>query len=311
MNDSVDDQVTFTIFTPTYNREKLLPRLYESLCKQTFKDFEWLIVDDGSIDDTKYLIHKYINEASFVIRYIWKPNGGKHTAINKGVSEAKGKFFSIMDSDDWYIENALEIMLENWNKIDINSQKKFCGVTGLYKSTDGNVLSFKFPKDIFDSNDLDIDYVHQIKGDKIGFKRIEVMKEFPFPEDLGSFVTESIVWNRIGKKYSNRFINKVLAVAEYQSGGLTDAGRTHAIKNPRARVVFLSELLNSGTKLPIKVRFKSAVNLFRYACYSNIPLKEIYNMIPSKVLFLTSIPFTVTLMVRDIPILYKKHNNIL
>ncbi|MBB1274382.1 glycosyltransferase family 2 protein [Psychromonas sp. SR45-3] len=306
MNENIEGRVTFTIFTPTYNREKLLPRLYESLCKQTFKDFEWLIVDDGSTDNTKTLIQKYINEADFTIRYLWKPNGGKHTAINKGVSQAHGKFFSIMDSDDWYIENALEIMLNNWNKIDINQQRKFCGVTGLYKSTDGNVLSVKFPEDIFDSNDLDIDYVHQIKGDKIGFKRIEVMKEFPFPEDLGDFVTESIVWNRIGKKYSNRFINEILAVAEYQPGGLTDAGRKHAINNPKARVIFLSELLNSGTKLPIQVSFKSTVNLIRYACYSKKSMKEIRAMSPSKSLLLISIPFSIILILRDIPVLLKK-----
>jgi glycosyltransferase involved in cell wall biosynthesis len=90
---NLDNQITFTIFTPTFNREHLLPRLYKSLCEQTYKDFEWLVVDDGSTDNTEILLKKYIAEADFPIRYISKSNGGKHTAINEGVRQAKGLFF--------------------------------------------------------------------------------------------------------------------------------------------------------------------------------------------------------------------------
>jgi hypothetical protein len=212
-----------------------------------------------------------------------------------------------MDSDDWYVKNALEEMLNAWNSIDVSSQSQFCGVTGLYKLGDGDILSFKFPSDIFDSNDLDIDYVHQIKGDKIGFKRTEIMREFPFPEDLGAFVTESIVWNRIGKKYLTRFVNKVFAVAEYQQGGLTDNGRLHSIKNPRARVVFLSELLNSGTRLPFVLHFKTTVNLIRFSLHSSMPIGDLYKMISVKTAFFICFPFAVLLMLRDSRTLAKGH----
>ena len=101
----------FTVFTATYNRVSLLPRLHESLRTQTFQNFEWIIVDDGSTDDTRQLITSWSSASPFPIRYIWKPNGGKHTAINVGVRKATGYLFAAIDSDDYYVPEALERML--------------------------------------------------------------------------------------------------------------------------------------------------------------------------------------------------------
>ena len=100
-----------TVFTPTYNRAHLLPRLYKSLCAQTCKDFEWVIVDDGSVDDTKSIIDGFINDNSITIRYFCQENGGKHRAINRGVKEAKGNLFFIADSDDTLPEKSIETVL--------------------------------------------------------------------------------------------------------------------------------------------------------------------------------------------------------
>lgn len=106
-----------TIFTPTYNRAYRLPNLYKSLQEQTCKDFEWLVVDDGSTDNTSKLFEQWqAEENSFPIRYFKQPNGGKHRAINRGVKEAKGELFFIVDSDDTLSSNAIRIVFEQYLK---------------------------------------------------------------------------------------------------------------------------------------------------------------------------------------------------
>ncbi|MGI6223221.1 MAG: glycosyltransferase family 2 protein [Prevotella sp.] len=102
----------FSIFTPTYNRSKLLPRLFESLLRQNLKDFEWLIVDDGSTDETHTIIENFMRHSYFPIRYFFKENGGKHRAINYGVKNAEGELFFIADSDDLLLPNSLQIVAD-------------------------------------------------------------------------------------------------------------------------------------------------------------------------------------------------------
>ena len=103
-----------TILTPTYNREKTLQRVYESLLAQTNKDFEWVIVDDGSTDNTKALIESFIAEDKISIKFFFKTNGGKHTALNVGTQAAKGELLLVLDSDDYLLDNAILTSYEYW-----------------------------------------------------------------------------------------------------------------------------------------------------------------------------------------------------
>src|SRR2546423_7881993 len=98
----------FTVFTPTYNRAHTLLRVYESLKKQTFDDFEWLIVDDGSTDDTPTLVKQWISDGILTIRYVFQENAGKHVCINVATKLARGRYIATIDSDDWYVPTALE-----------------------------------------------------------------------------------------------------------------------------------------------------------------------------------------------------------
>ncbi len=111
----------FTVFTPTFNRAYILPKLFKSLQKQGSLDFEWLIVDDGSSDDTQNLIASFQQEALFPVRYIHQKNQGKHVAINTGVANAKGAFFMTVDSDDQVMENALANLFSYFSTISNNS----------------------------------------------------------------------------------------------------------------------------------------------------------------------------------------------
>ncbi len=292
-------QYTVTVFTPTYNRGHLLERVYRSLLRQTYRNFEWLIVDDGSVDNTAQVVDELARAARFPVRYIWKPNGGKHTAVNEGVRQARGQFFAILDSDDWYRDDALENMLDAWNSIDEPARARYSGVTGLFSYTDGTIVGPRFPADVFDSTDLDITYVHRITGDNIGMKRTDVMRQFPFPEDVGTFVTEDTIWNRMAKVYSTRFVNRVLAVAEYQRGGLSDTGRSRAVRNPTAPVLYLSELLHCGKRLPLPVLLKATANLIRYSLHAHLPIRDIYRSVPSKGVLVLCAPVGLLLVLRD------------
>jgi len=292
-------QFAFTIFTPTYNRADLLPRVYASLARQTYKDFEWLIVDDGSTDGTAEIVESFTRVAPFPIRYVWKPNGGVHTAVNKGVDLAQGKFFAILDSDDWYVDDALEKMLEFWDALEDVAKDTCSGVCGLCAYENGDIVGSRFPHDVWDSDDFEAKNVYGIEGDKKGFKRTDVMRQFPFPEDVGRFVPESTVWNRVGNSYSTRFVNRVFALVEYQAGGLSDKSRINAIRNSKARLLALSELLNCGRRLPLRVFFRSTVNLLRSALHAQIPLREVYNSVPSKISMLPCLPVAVMLVLRD------------
>src|SRR5579884_1059571 len=132
----------FTVLTATYNRAYCLPRVYQSLCAQTFRDFEWVIVDDGSTDGTKELVASW-KSSFFPIRYFWKPNAGKHTAINLGVLQAKGELTLILDSDDPCIPTALERFDFHWRQIP--NPEKFANLSCLCARPDGSIVGKPYP----------------------------------------------------------------------------------------------------------------------------------------------------------------------
>ena len=196
----------FTVFTPTYNRAHTIKRVYDSLCQQTFRDFEWLIIDDGSIDNTKELVKKWKSQANFPIRYEWQKNSGKHIAVNRAVWLAKGEFFLIADSDDAFVPEALEKFNYYWETIPIDDREGFVGVTVLCMYENGAIVGDLFPTSPFDSNSEEKFYRYKIKGDKWGSNRTDVLKLYPFPNVIGvKHVTLSCVWFRIAKQYKTRF----------------------------------------------------------------------------------------------------------
>ena len=259
-----------TVFSPTYNRAHLLPRLYESLKAQTFKDFEWLIVDDGSTDNTEEvlasLLKKGLGEAD--IRYFKQENGGKHRAINHGVREARGELFFIADSDDWLSVDALQIVAEKYSRIKDNP--KIGGVCGLDMALNGKVIGSGLPKDEILCNSIDLRLKYHVTGDLKEVFLTRVLKEFPFPEIDGErFCPEALVWNRIAQKYDLLFFNKPIYIAEYQDGGLTDRIVQVRMESPVASMMCYREYCKCN--IPIKDKIKSAINFWRFASCSSLP----------------------------------------
>jgi glycosyltransferase involved in cell wall biosynthesis len=203
----------FTVFTPTYQRAAKLPRVYASLAAQTFRDFEWLIVDDGSTDGTGELVAGWAAEASFPIRYLRQENQGKHVAWNRGVEEARGELFLGLDSDDACVPEALERFHHHWTSIPDADRPGFSAVTALCVDQHGELIGTPFPHDVTDSDPLEIRYRHKVTGEKWGFHRTEVLREFPFPEVSGTaVVAESVVWDRIAHRYRTRYVNERLRI---------------------------------------------------------------------------------------------------
>jgi glycosyltransferase involved in cell wall biosynthesis len=189
----------FTVFTPTQNRARTLPRVYESLSAQTFRDFEWLVVDDGSTDETQSLVEQWREEAALSIRYVYQEHQGKHVAFNRAARESRGELFLNLDSDDRCVPHALERLKHHWDSIPDDRRAAFSSVTVHCMDPQGKLIGDMFPRDVTDSDPLEIRYRFHVRGEKWGFQRTDVMRQYPFPEmPAGSYVAEDIVWSRIG-----------------------------------------------------------------------------------------------------------------
>lgn len=264
-----------TIFTPTYNRAHLLRETYDSLCHQDFdQGFEWLIVDDGSTDNTEEIVNGFIQEGRLHIRYFKKPNGGKHTAINFGAKEAKGELFWILDSDDSLPKDALSVVVKCWDSLDASQKGKLAGICGYMAHHDGKVIGNPIVEAGTIVSSLEMRHKLHVTGDMMEVWRTDVMLEFPFPEIPNErFCPEALIWNRIATKYPLYMIPDVIYYRDYLDGGLTDNIVKIRMKSPVASMMTYAELFDSDSDidfdLPFGQKVKAAINYWRFAFCAN------------------------------------------
>ncbi len=286
----------FTIFTPTHNRAQAIEKLYNSLIGQTYNNFEWIIIDDGSTDNTREVIRSFIESNVINVKYYYQNNQGKQRAYNKAVKIAKGELFICIDDDDYYVSDGLEIILNEWKKIDNISS--YAGLGYLSADKDGNIIGSKFPKDIFISNHIDIYSKYKVRGDKGLIYRTVILKKYPFPVINGEkFITEAVVYNRIAQKYKFKYFNKVIEIKEYKKDGLSENIQKIKKKYPLGYVLYYKEYLQ------YKVRFidklKAAVWYIIFCRYTG--KKNIIKESRHSLLIIIAMP---------IAFLYKKIKNI-
>ena len=237
-----------TVFTPAYNRGYIIENLYRSLQRQSFRDFEWLVVDDGSSDDTSARFDLFLSEENdFPIRYIKTENGGKHRAINRGVKEAKGELFFIVDSDDYITDDALEWIDRVERSIPQDEKGKFAGVCGLRGYDTEHINGTTFSGDCLDITTLEREE-HNITGDKAEAFYTQVMRCYPFPEFEGErFITECVVWDRIAADgLKVRFFNRISIICNYLEDGLTAKGNALLLRNPQGYALFIRQRVSYG-----------------------------------------------------------------
>ena len=255
-----------TVLTPTYNRASLLINLYQSLIKQDFGNFEWVIVDDGSVDATTDIVNQFIQEGQIVITYIKQANGGKHRALNRGVKEAKGELVLIVDSDDSLPNKSLSIIYSHY--LDIKDNSSIGGVCGLMAHHDGTIIGDRKICSSMNLSSIEMRYKYGFVGDVCEVFKTEILREFPFPEiENEKFCPEALVWNRIATKYKLHYFNEVIYYRDYLDDGLTSKIVRIRMNSPIASMMCYAEL--NQLDIPFKDKIKAAVNYWRFRlCYS-------------------------------------------
>ncbi len=271
-----------TVLTPTFNRGGGLQSLWDSLQKQTVKDFEWLVVDDGSSDGTKNLITQLQEKSDFPVRYIYKNNGGKHTALNVGIQTICSELIFIVDSDDCVTDDAVESILKIHKKY--RSQNNICGYAFLRAFPDGKVNGKKFDVDEKIGSYIDV----RVNGDDTGADKAEVfkthcLKEFPFPEYPNEkFLGEDLVWVRMARKYEMVHINKAIYVGNYLEDGLTNNRRKHNIASPIGCMHRAEEFMESDLKT--RYRIKGGLQYIVYGRFAGVKVVDLIRKSRHKVL---------------------------
>lgn len=275
-----------TIITPTYNRAEKLPILYESLINQTNKDFEWLIVDDGSEDTTDKCVKIFQKESAFSIKYIKKENGGKHTALNTGIRTITTTLTVIVDSDDLLLPDAVELIHRYYNKY-INNRE--VGALTFLRSGKFGKPIVKLPKDEYVDSYIKCRIRENRPGDMAEVFYTEVLKKYPFPEFLGErFLSEDVVWIELGKKFQHVFINKAIYQCEYLEGGLTDNDKPLKFASPLGSMMRGKMLMTRECGWKANIKGAIIYNCYKHEVKGKVPDSVAVNSLSDRiVIFMT------------------------
>ena len=254
-----DLQKGITVFTPTYNRSKTLVRLYESLIKQPSEYFEWLVVDDGSTDNTNGLIEKFRKEEKIKIRYIYKENGGKHTALNVGIENAEREYFMCVDSDDFVAKDGIKALVEcidRFHPEGIIAYKKELGKEG--------IIGKEFPENLEYSTFFNLAHNLECGGERTFVHSTVLLKDIHIPEPKGQkFFPETYLYDRFDEKYTCFLLRENICNCEYMEGGYSANFRMLMIRNALSMKWFYAERIDLAST--VKQRFTFA---FRYDAYA-------------------------------------------
>ncbi|OLR62172.1 glycosyltransferase [Anaerostipes sp. 992a] len=288
----MNNEKRLTVFTPTYNRAHTLPRTYDSLLKQECKDFVWLIIDDGSNDNTSELVKEWQKKDNgFEIRYIYKENGGMHTAHNTAYENIDTDLNICIDSDDALAEGAVGYILSLW---DEKGNDRFAGIIGLDADMNGNIIGTMFPDTVQETTLYDF-YNAGGTGDKKLVYRTDIMKSLPsYPVFVGEkYISLGYKYQLCDQKYTLLTTNQILCNVEYQPDGSSNNMYMQYIKNPKGFAFIRKENMKY-----IKSHKRNFIDCIHYV--SSSILAHNYRFIsesPKKVMTILAIPFGLMLTI--------------
>lgn len=282
-----------TVFTPAYNKGDTISRTFHSLLSQTCFDFEWLIINDGSTDNTDAIVRGFKTE-NFLIRYISKGNEGLGRTFNEGVQQANGDLIFRLDPDDYLSHNAIEQILNYRNLLN---DDQICALVFLTKFDNGeNVGYHPYEDECFRSNFVKYRLLDNATGDRAEVVKTKVFKEFPWPTfENEKFCLETLIWHPMGHKYDAFYIKKAIYIREYNQYSITAAGSKTYINNPVGTMAVTSYLVkelleyNNFTKFGYAV-LKNAITYWRYGLNAKNYQKQMWTSLPFWINIIAFIP---------------------
>ncbi|MCR5024940.1 MAG: glycosyltransferase family 2 protein [Lachnospiraceae bacterium] len=244
-----------TVFTPAYNRADMLHTVYESLLSQTDSDFVWLVVDDGSSDDTWEVLNSFKREGKLEMELIRQENGGKMRAHNTGVKHAKTELFVCLDSDDRFTKNTVSDILKQWEKV--SSDPRIAGIVAHKGRDEEHTLYDSVFPDVSEDT-LSGLYRKGFSGETTLVYRTEVLMRYLFPEIPGEkYVPEDVVYDQIDREYRLSVLNRILTICVLTDEGLTDRAAELREKNPTGwYIYYVNRSRNTGLSL-LKIKYIS------------------------------------------------------
>lgn len=244
-----------TIFTPTYNRAYILPALYRSLVIQTNLDFEWIIVDDGSTDNTKKIVENWIYENRINIRYYYQSNAGKMQAHNVGVEKSSSHLFMCVDSDDYIYPTSVQKIIECW-KEEVDNDK-ICGILAPRKMLDSQYENLEYTH--INSTYITLEQynnINKFRGETALIFRTEVLKQYLFPKiENEKFITEDYIYSQINYRYKFKFLKAYIIACRYQEDGYTKHYKELIIKNPQGYLLYFSLKSHLASSIRLKIKY--------------------------------------------------------
>lgn len=273
-----------TVFTPTYNRGYILEKVYLSLINQSCKEFIWLIVDDGSTDDTEGLVKGWILERKISIKYIKQNNMGKYRATNTAIDNCDSELMAFLDSDDYYKSFVVEFVTQNYDFI--MKDKKVAGIIGRRGTEDGCAIGKELNIDNLKIKYFDLVKKYGFYGDTFRVYKTEILKINKYPEIKDKFIPENVMLGKIDEVYDMYFVNEIFTVSEYLNDGYTKNINKMYKKNPEGYKLSLIQSVKNKNRLMTKI--KVAINYILWCekyKYKN-PIREF----PNKFMYLVLYP---------------------
>lgn len=294
--------IKLTLFTPTYNRKEKLEQCYRRLCKQSNKEFIWLIIDDGSTDQTEDIIEEWKKEDIIKIEYIKQKNGGKYKAVNTGIINCKTELFAFCDSDDYYLPTTIDKFLSIWE--NIKEDQSIAGIVARRGNVDGEILGKKINIKEQKINFDKLIKKYKFYGDTCRMYRTNVLKKTLYPEIDEKFIPENVMFSKIDYQYDIYFINEAFSISEYLEGGYTKNYKELLNNNPNGYLLSLNQEIT--TRKGFFYRLKTAV---AYTIFSWNRKIKAFQKCSNKLLYILALPISSVLYLLRIPKWYQRKNN--
>lgn len=279
-----------TVFTPTYNRAYTLHKCYESLKRQSNKDFIWLIIDDGSSDNTEEIVRDWIAENTIFIRYYRQENQGMHGAHNTAYNLIDTELNVCIDSDDYMPDDAVEKIVSFWRK---NGSDEVGGIIGLDCNNRGEILGTELPKDIKTSTLFNLHYKHGVKGDKKLVYRTKLTKKYPYPVYQNEkLVPLSYKYYMLDQEFEMLLMNEALCCVEYMPDGSSMNIIKQYKKSAKGFEFYRIEMMKLPNA-PFLFKYKQAIHYVSCSIFANS--NGILKNSPKKLLTLIALPFGILL----------------